>query len=125
LRLGVLARGCSFFGINIMAERDLFKISRLSIGANNVLRFRRFHGFISALSRPPAPALIPNRLMKRSLERCRNAGVQPATPLNSKRAGKMPARQRASRRLFHPPAKSPAANLTSSIPPQDAASTPP
>ncbi|MGD1105326.1 MAG: hypothetical protein ABSA59_25045, partial [Terriglobia bacterium] len=42
---------------------------------------------------------------EKALERCRSAGFQPATPLDSIRAGKMPALQRASRPLFHQPAK--------------------
>ncbi len=36
-----------------------------------------------------------SRLMIKSLERFRSAGFQPATPLNSAKAGKMPALQRA------------------------------
>ena len=43
--------------------------------------------------------------MKKSLERCRSAGFQPATPLNSIEAGKMLALLWASRRLFHQPAR--------------------
>jgi hypothetical protein len=35
--------------------------------------------------------------MKKSLERCRSAGFQPAIPLGSSKAGKIPALQRASR----------------------------
>jgi tetratricopeptide (TPR) repeat protein len=43
--------------------------------------------------------------MKKSLERRRSAGFQPATPLDSTGAGKMPALHWASRRLFHQPAR--------------------
>jgi hypothetical protein len=52
-------------------------------------------------------------LMKKSLGRCRSAGFQPAIPLGSSKAGKTPALQRVSRRLFHQPA-SPASQPTSS-----------
>jgi hypothetical protein len=44
-----------------------------------------------------------SELMKKSLERCRSASFQPATSLDSIKAGKMPALQRASWRLFHQP----------------------
>ena len=46
-----------------------------------------------------------SRLMKKSLERCRSAGFQPATPLNSTEAGKMPALLRASQRSFQHPVR--------------------
>jgi hypothetical protein len=46
-----------------------------------------------------------SRLMKKSLGRCRSAGFQPAIPLGSSKAGKMPALQMASRRLFHQPVR--------------------
>ena len=46
-----------------------------------------------------------SRLMKKPLGRCRSAGFQPAIPLGSSKAGKMPALQRASRRLFHQPVR--------------------
>ena len=39
-------------------------------------------------------------LMKKSLGRCRSAGFQPAIPLGSSKAGKMPALQRVSRDFF-------------------------
>ena len=51
--------------------------------------------------------------MKKCLERCRSAGFQPATPLNSIEAGKMLALHWASRRLFHQPLRGSGVNVLS------------